>query len=154
MTASDRNKGSALLLTLIFMITLTLITAAYFTMIRYGAINFSRQSDGVHAFYIAEAGIHKAAWYLLNTAPDGTTDGSWRTAAYPADAGSDPDDPQEESFDGGRYTMWVEDSNGAVLVTSRGIYNGSTQLVHERENFDNSAVPRTLNTVANSWGVN
>lgn len=151
----DNNKGSVLILTFLFMTTAVVITMAFLSMVRYDTTLVDSQSNAVHALYIAEAGLNKAAWYLLNTAPDNTTDGSWRTAAYPTAAGSDPTDPQEESFAGGTYTIWVDDSGGSILLTSKGAYNGITRTVHQEENMVlNPPDPRTLAAVAGSWGVN
>jgi|CXWL01.1.fsa_nt_gi hypothetical protein len=151
----NNNKGSVLILTFLFMTTAVVITMAYLSMVRYDTILVDSQSNAVHALYIAEAGLNKAAWYLLNIAPDNTTDGSWRTLAYPTASGSDPADPQEESFAGGAYTIWVEDSGGDILLTSRGVYNGVTRIVHQQENMIiNPPDPRMLVAVAGSWGVN
>ncbi len=151
----DSNKGSALILTFLFMTTSVVLTVAYLSMVRYDTILVNSRSNGAHALYIAEAGLNKAAWYLLNTAPDNTTDGSWRTSAYPAPPGDGFNDPQLETFGGGSYTLWVENSNGAIRITSSGVYNGATRLVHQMENL-NLTPPssRTLTAVAGSWGIN
>ena len=149
------NRGSVLMLTLIFMITSAVITVAYLSMVRYDTILVNSRSNGAHALYIAEAGLNKAAWYLLNTAPDNTTDGSWRTLAYPATPGEDPSDPQQESYGGGSYTIWVRDFDGAIEITSSGIFNGNTRVVHQLENLGLVAPSsRTLSAVAGSWGIN
>ena len=147
------DKGSVLIWTFLFMMTSAALTVAYLSMIRYDTILTNSRSNSAHALYIAEAGLNKAAWYLLNTAPDDSTDGSWRTLAYPAPAGDGPDDPQEESFGGGSYTMWVQNLNGNIQITSSGVYNGNTRTVHQQENL-NPTPPRTLTAVANSWGIN
>ncbi len=151
----DKKKGSVLVLTLLFMTTSATLTVAYLSMVRYDTAILDSQSNGVHALYIAEAGLNKAVWYLLNTAPDSTVDGSWRTLTYPTAAGPDPSDPQQESFGGGTYTMWVEDSSGSILITSSGVYNGVTRIVHQQENMILTPPdPRTLTAVAGSWGIN
>lgn len=147
------QKGSVLILTLLLMVTSVGITLAYLTMIRYDNTLVSNQVNGAHALYTAEAGLNKAAWYLLNTAPDGTSDGSWRTLPYPSAAGIGPNDPREEPFEGGTFTFWVEDSDGTILITSSGTYNGVTRVVHQREDL-NIVEPKTLTAVAGSWGIN
>jgi hypothetical protein len=151
----NENKGSVLLLTLVFMVTSAVLTVAYLSIVRYDNILVNSRSNDAHALYIAEAGLNQAAWYLINTAPDDSMDGSWRTLAYPAPAGEDPDDPQQGSFGGGTYTIWVQDNNGAIKITSRGVYNNSIRTVHQLENMA-SALPgsRTLTAVAGSWGIN
>ena len=119
-----KNKGSVLILTFLFMTTSVVLTMAYLAMIRYDTVLVNSRSNGVHALYIAEAGLNKAAWYLLNIAPDNTTDGSWRTLAYPTAPGLNSNDPQQESFGGGSYTIWVQDASGAIEIVSSGVYNG------------------------------
>lgn len=70
------KKGVALILTFIFMISLVIITGAYVFMVTYGIRNVNAQINNVNAIYLAEAGLNKAIWYLINTAPDGSTDAS------------------------------------------------------------------------------
>jgi hypothetical protein len=150
-----KNKGSVLILTFLFMTTSVVLTMAYLAMIRYDTVLVNSRSNGVHALYIAEAGLNKAAWYLLNIAPDNTTDGSWRTLAYPTAPGLNSNDPQQESFGGGSYTIWVQDSSGAIEIISSGVYNGDTCIVHQQENMTLTPPDsRTLTAVAGSWGIN
>ncbi len=150
-----KNKGSVLILTFLFMTTSVVLTMAYLAMIRYDTVLVNSRSNGVHALYIAEAGLNKAAWYLLNIAPDNTTDGSWRTLAYPTAPGLNSNDPQQESFGGGSYTIWVQDASGAIEIVSSGVYNGNTCLVHQQENITfTPPASRTLTAVAGSWGLN
>ena len=144
------NKGSVLILTFLFMITAVVLTLAYLSMVRYDTVLVNGRANGRHAFYIAEAGLNKAAWYLLNTAPDNTTNGSWRTSSYPTPPGLGPNDPQQESFGGGSYTIWVQNVAGAIEITSSGVYNGNTCIVHQQEN---ASGPGTLTAVAGSWGI-
>jgi len=136
------------------MITAVVLTMAYVSMVRYDGVLVANRSNSVHALYIAEAGLNKAAWYLLNTAPDNTTDASWRTLAYPTAPGPDPHDPQQESFGGGSYTIWVQDSSGAITITSSGVYNGNTRIVHQQEQVIlTPPQTRMLTAVAGSWGL-
>jgi hypothetical protein len=147
------NKGIVLIWTFLFMTTSVVLTVAYVSMVRYDTILTNKRSNDAHALYIAEAGLNKAAWYLLNTAPDDSMDGSWRTTGYPAPAGEGADDPQQESYGGGNYTIWVENSGSAIKITSNGIYNGNSRIVHQQENLTLSP-SRTLTAVAGSWGFN
>lgn len=128
----NRHKGSVLLLTLSLMTSAVVLVLAYLSMIKHDIILMNSQSNAVHAFYVAEAGLNKAIWYLLNTAPDATTSGSWRTSAYPSSSGPNPADPQEEFFEGGSYTLWVQDSGSDILVTARGVYHGATRVVRQK----------------------
>ena len=147
------NKGIVLIWTFLFMTTSVVLTVAYVSMVRYDTILTNKRSNDAHALYIAEAGLNKAAWYLLNTAPDNSMDGSWRTSEYPAPPGEGADDPQQESYGGGSYVIWVQDSNGAIKITSSGNYNGNTRIVHQQENLTFSPL-RTLTAITGSWGLN
>lgn len=130
------NSGATLLLTLILMTVLAVFVSVFLNTVLTTNRNADNQMCNARAFYLAEAGVHKAVWYLLNTAPNGTTDGSWRTTAYPAAAGSNPTDPKNESLGGGNYTMWVQnsgvDSPQSILITAKGTYNGVSRTLHER----------------------
>lgn len=129
------KEGAALILTFIFMITLVVIVAAYLFMATGGIRNVNAQINNATAFYLAEAGLNKAVWYLMNTAPDGTTDGSWRTTAYPASPGPEPADPRQESLGDGTYTMWVEDLGSDILITARGTVNNIQRIVQQEVNL-------------------
>ena len=106
--------------------------------------------DDVQAFYLSEAGLHKALWYLQNTAPDGSSDGSWRTTAYPAQPGSDSTDPQQENLGEGMYTLWVQDSGGDVLITARGTVNNVQRVIRHKVNVTNGGGV-SISSVADSW---
>lgn len=125
------EKGAVLIITFIFMISLTIVTAAYLFMVTYGTRNVNAQVNNAKAVYLADAGLNKAVWYLTNTAPDGSTNGSWRTTAYPAAAGSNPTDPQQESLGSGTYIMWVETSGSNIRVTARGTVNNIVRTIQE-----------------------
>lgn len=138
------QAGVVLILTFIFMVTLIVITAAYLFMITGSMRNLNAQTNNSSAFYLAEAGLNKAVWYLMNAAPDSSTDGSWRTTAYPANFGPNPTDPQQESLGDGTYTMWVETSGGNVLISARGTMNNIQRTVQQEINLSNT-VPEAFN---------
>ena len=125
------EKGVVLLFTLMVMITLTSVVGAYLGFVQYSTRSTGAQISDSQAIYLAEAGLHKAVWYLLNTAPDNSTDGSWRTTAYPAEAGPDPNDPQQESLGEGTYTIWVEDSASNVKITARGTAGDLSRTIEQ-----------------------
>ena len=125
------NKGVALILTFIFMVSLVIVVAAYLFLVTYDTRNVSAQINNEKALFLADAGLNKAVWYLTNTAPDSSTDGSWRTTGYPADPGADSADPQQESLGDGTYTMWVETSGSDILVTARGTVNSIERIIQE-----------------------
>jgi hypothetical protein len=102
------QKGAVLLLTFIIMVSLTTIAIAYVSLVTYNTKNVGGQNNNKKAFYLAMSGLNKAVHYVVNTAPDSSTDGSWRTTAYPAAPGVGNTDPQQENLGEGTYTMWVE----------------------------------------------
>jgi Tfp pilus assembly protein PilX len=146
MFGSDKSKGSVLLMTLMFMICLTILSSLFLNMVMVNSTNASALVNSTQALYLAEAGVNKAVYYLKNTAPDGTTNASWRTTAYPAVAGNyapsgtlpasctlTPTQPCQESLDGGlsSYTIWVVTAGNKIQITSSGAYNGLIRTVQE-----------------------
>jgi len=150
MTGLD-NKGVALLLTFIFMISLSVVAGAYIFMVTFSARGVSGANNNVKALYLAEAGLNKAVYYLTNTAPDDSTDASWRTTAYPADPGEDPTDPQQEALGDGTYTMWVETSGSDIQVTARGTVAGIERIIRETVTIS-TAVPEAFDYAQFSGG--
>jgi len=125
------KKGVALIFALIVMTALVSIVGGYLSFVQYSTKNTGTQVSHSQAIYLAEAGLNKAVYYLENTAPDSSTDGSWRTTAYPAAPGPGGTDPQQESFGAGTYTMWVETSGSDVLISARGTANGIERIIQQ-----------------------
>lgn len=127
---ASHKRGSILLLTLGLMVVLSGITTAYMSLVTHHIRNLGGQINNVQAFYLADAGLNKAIWYLLNTAPDSSTNGSWRTTAYPAAFGAGVTDPQQESLgNDGTYVIWVENDSGdsggdSIQAFSYAIHSG------------------------------
>lgn len=143
---NDKSRGSVLLMTLMFMICLTILSSLFINMVMVNSTNASALVSSTQALYLAEAGANKAVYYLRNTAPDGTTNASWRTTPYPASAGNyapagtlpasctlTPTLPCQESLDGGfsSYTIWVVTAGNKIQITSSGAYNGLIRTVQE-----------------------
>ena len=128
------RRGSLMLVTLMFMVALSVFAVTFLFLVIHGDRITAGQMDNKKAFYLAEAGINKARWYLLHTAPDGTTDGSWRTTAYPTAAGEGATDSRKEDFEDGSYTMWVENYtvDGSIYLTASSIVNGLARTVYQR----------------------
>jgi acetyltransferase-like isoleucine patch superfamily enzyme len=143
--SSNYKRGAALLLSFMVMITLISVTGAYLTFVQYATRNIGSQIEDSQALYLAEAGIHKAIWYLKNTAPDGSTDGSWRTTAYPADPGPNPTDPQQESLGQGTYTMWVETVGSDIRIYARGTVQGQSRIVQQDVTLSGSSWATAFN---------
>jgi Tfp pilus assembly protein PilX len=141
------DQGFILISTFLFMLTLIVIIATYAAFVSSDARNSSSQVDNAKALYLSESGINKAVWYLENTAPDDSTDGSWRTSGYPVPAGPDPTDPQQEPFAEGTYTMWVEDLGVGILITSRGEVNHARRVVQQRFSLSEGEV----SSLEDSW---
>lgn len=144
------KRAAALLMTMIFMVFLTVVASAYISLVVSNTRLVGAQTDMVRAFYFAEAGLNKAVWYLQYTAPDGSSDGSWRTDAYPADTGPGTNDPQEEPLGDGQYTIWVEDSGGNILITARGSSNGSERSIQQEVTLT-AGPPNIVSSVSGSW---
>lgn len=139
-----------MLLTLIFMVFLTVLASAYISLVMSNTRLLDAQTDIVRAFYFAEAGLNKAVWYLQTTAPDGSLDGSWRTAAYPAAPGPGVNDPQEETLGDGQYTIWVETSGANILITARGSSNSSEREIQQEVTLT-AGPPNIISSVSGSW---
>jgi Tfp pilus assembly protein PilX len=131
MRAVRNNHGVALVLSLILMIMFAAMAAGYGQIVNSAQRLAGAQQKSAQALYTAEAGLNKAVWYLLNTAPDGTGDGSWRTSPYPAAAGHGANDARREDFADGHFTMWVENGGPGVLITARGEINGVARTVRQ-----------------------
>ena len=145
----QNNKGVALIVTFMLMVSLIIIVAAYLFLVTVGIRTANAQVQSVQSLYLSEAGLNKAIWYLLNTAPDGSTDGSWRTASYPTDAGSGGTDSKQESLGSGTYTLWVETLGSNVLVTSKGESNGLERIVQQEVTIS-TGVPEAFSYVSHS----
>ncbi len=129
LTVNHGNKGAALLLTLIVMITLISVVGAYLDFVLSSTRSTGAQIEDSQAIYLADAGLNQAIWYLNNTAPDGSDDYSWRTTAYPAVPGPNSTDPQQESFGNGTFTIWVQDLESNIQIYARGTVGELTRII-------------------------
>lgn len=92
-----------------------------------------RDTMRARALSSAEAGVQRAISFLRDTAPDGTTDGTWRTNHPSEDADDhDGDDWYEETLSTGEtFKLCVRDGTdinaGKIVITSIGtVTNGSS----------------------------
>ena len=129
---SRGRRGSMLLMTLIFMVALTVAVTAFLDNILYSNRAVDAQMTSAQAFYAAESGLSHAMHYLLSTAPDSSTGGTWRTTAFPAAAGTGANDPRSETLIDGSYTMWAETSGSNIKLTARGGYGTSVRTVQQK----------------------
>ena len=140
------QRGVSLLLAMIFMMVLAVMATGYVFLVTSSVRLINAQQNDAKAFYLAEAGLNKAVWYLTHTAPDGSANGSWRTSGYPQDPGPDPTDAREENMGEGAFIIWVENDSGKVMITARGMVNDGTRTI--RQEFSSLA---PVSVVANSW---
>jgi Tfp pilus assembly protein PilX len=145
-----KQDGVVIIFSLVIMVSLIVVVASYVTLVSYSTKTAGIYQNKEEAFYNAEAGLNRAVWYLENTAPDASTNGSWRTTAYPADPGVGATDPQQEIFENGTYTMWVETSGSDILITSRGIVNSMERIVRQTVSLV-IGTPNIVTSVTNSW---
>ena len=131
LTVNHGKKGTVLLFTLMVMVVLSSVVGAYLGFVQYSTISTGAQISDSQAIYLADAGLNQAIWYLMNTAPDGSDDYSWRTTAYPAVPGPNSTDPRQESFGNGTFTIWVQDSNSGsnVQIYALGTVGELTRII-------------------------
>ncbi len=153
------EKGAALLFTLIVMIVLTSVVGAYLGFVQSSTRSIGAQIADSQAIYLADASLDMAIWYLRNTAPDGSTDCSWRTTAYPASPGAGATDPQQRSLGEGTFTIWVQDSGSDIQVYARGTVGQLSRVITETLSLTSSALERGIHAdgahlkLANSSGT-
>ena len=133
------NNASVLLMVLAFMLTLLIFASVFLRTVVTSTKNAGYQVISARALYLAEAGLNKAEYYLLSvspTAPDGTTNASWRTTPAYSSSGSTYSScsvgacsPKTETFGSGSYTMWLDNSGSDIKITSCGLYNGLSRTV-------------------------
>ncbi len=138
------EKGAVLLFTLMVMITLISVVGAYLGFVQSSIRSTGAQIEDSQAIYLADAGLDMAIWYLRNTAPDGSGDCSWRTTAYPAVPGPDPNDPQQKSLGNGTFTIWVQDSGSDIWVHARGTVGGLSRVITETLTLTSSTLERAV----------
>jgi type II secretory pathway component PulK len=108
-----RRRGSALLNVMIVMMVTFALGSAFLDLSTQAALRGRNDVLRAQALNLAEAGVQKALYYLRGTAPNGTTDGSWRTPG------------RTESLSGrGSYTIVVQDGAsadaGEVVIEATG----------------------------------
>ncbi|PIP21225.1 MAG: hypothetical protein COX40_00550 [Candidatus Omnitrophica bacterium CG23_combo_of_CG06-09_8_20_14_all_40_11] len=105
----NSKKGVVLLFTFILVFAIAGIAVIFLDTVFFEEKRVKFFLVDKQMFNIAEAGINKAVWYLENTAPDSSTDGSWRTADQRGGSCC-PDGPSpilSEPFDVDNYTVSV-----------------------------------------------
>lgn len=117
---SGNSKKGSLMLTFIIMLAVSAIFFSFIYVVTGRSRNLATQKQSVRAFYIAEAGINKAIWYLTTPVASGGKGETWRISAT------------SESFAGGAYTFSVSDGpSGSILVVSTGESSGRTRTIEQ-----------------------
>ncbi|MBI3910890.1 MAG: pilus assembly PilX N-terminal domain-containing protein [Armatimonadetes bacterium] len=117
------RRGAALVVTLLFMLLMVAWGTSLISLLLYGLRRSERDTLRAQALALADAGAERAIHYLLNTAPDGSTNASWRTTT-----------PVAETIAGqGRFSLEVVDGSdanaGKVVVTSTGTAEAGDRAV-------------------------
>ena len=124
----SNQKGMALLTTLIFVFILVTLAVALLTMTSNDTKLSTLQRDSTEAFYIAEAGIEKALWYL-NTSTDNGGEGlDWRPNEY------------QELYPAGStnyYQITIVDdpdpNKDEIIITSKGVVSDEKKVYGSRK---------------------
>jgi len=130
----SNQKGMALLTTLIFVFILVTFGVALLTMTGNDIKSSALQRDSTEAFYITEAGIDKALWYL-NTPEDNGGEGlDWRTdntELYPEGYFQEPYPAVSTNY----YQLTVEDTaeQDIIKITSRGVVSDGNKVYGSRK---------------------
>ena len=125
------QKGMALLTTLIFVFILVTFAVALLTMTSNDTKLSTLQRDSTKAFYLAEAGIEKALWYL-NTPEDlgGKDIFMWRpTSDTPFIEEVAPLEYYEISIENVGIALGFDDATERTEITSVGIIEGENGKV-------------------------
>ncbi len=110
-----KKSGYALLIVFIFLVGLAALTSSFLFLTSGGIKKVTQDQHSLQALYVAEAGLHKALWYIRTPVDQGGLGTSWRTSGT------------TESFANGFYTISVSDfSLNEIQVISTGEV-GSTQ---------------------------
>ncbi|PKP57985.1 hypothetical protein CVT91_09475 [Candidatus Atribacteria bacterium HGW-Atribacteria-1] len=125
----SNQKGMALLTTLIFVFILVTFAVALLTMTSNDTKLSALQRDSTEAFYIAEAGIEKAFWYLNTSTTNGGKGLDWRTDGVYL----------EETYPDGstnyyQITVEVDPSNAEqIIITSKGVVFDGNKVYGSRK---------------------
>jgi Tfp pilus assembly protein PilX len=126
----SNQKGMALLTTLIFVFILVTFAVTLLTMTSNDTKLSALQRDSTEAFYIAEAGIEKAFWYLNTSTDNGGYGLNWRTN------GVILQEPYPVVESTNYYQVTVEDNTnptGTIIITSKGVVFDGNKVYGSRK---------------------
>jgi hypothetical protein len=120
------RRGSVLLTTMIILMVLSSLGAALLSLTSASLFRSQKDTLRAQALDAAEAGAEKAIYYVRGTAPDGTVNGSWRTAGR----------TESLAAGTGNYTISVGDGTGddtgKIVIVSTGTSTNGTRSVTRR----------------------
>jgi len=132
----SNQKGMALLTTLIFVFILITFAVALLTMTSNDTKLSTLQRDSTEAFYIAEAGIEKALWYLNTSTDNGGNGLDWRTdAAHDLPDGYlEKDYPDDGSTNYFQITVLNDpDDVNKIIINSKGVVSDDNKVYGSRK---------------------
>lgn len=132
----SNQKGMALLTTLIFVFILITFAVALLNMTSNDTKLSTLQRDSTEAFYLAEAGIEKALWYLNTSTDNGGNGLDWRTT----DTSLYPYGYLEETYPDGStnyYQITIVDdpdpNKDEIIITSKGVVSDDNKVYGSRK---------------------
>lgn len=127
MTMQKQRSGN-LALSLLVILGLSFILGAFLFVVIGRTTDSSQKKIREKAFYVAEAGIKKAVWYLMTPSGLGGMGTSWRVTG------------SSESFAGGHYSFSILDgASGIITIISTGEAGGYTRTI--LQNMNSSSLP-------------
>lgn len=120
------TRGSVLFITLFTLTVMFTFGIAFLALSSTQLTTAKRDTMRARALDVAEAGVQRAISYLRDTAPDGSTDGSWRTFHPSEEANNHNGDTwySETLGTGETFRLCVRDgtdiNTGKIVITSIG----------------------------------
>ncbi|KPJ68998.1 hypothetical protein AMJ44_04845 [candidate division WOR-1 bacterium DG_54_3] len=111
------KKGFMIPFFLILVVALVAIVGSVTYLTTVSVRNIGGKTDHLKAFYIADAGLQKAIWYLTTPPEEGGKGLDWRTAGV------------TEEFGGGSYIISVEDDPDGLKITSRSSFGERERIL-------------------------
>lgn len=140
MSQNIRNteRGAALLLTLIVMITLISVVGGYLGFVQYSTRSTGAQIVDSQAIYLADAGLHKAIWNILTPVPQG----GW------GKFGAGGSRQEDASLGAGTYSVTASRTGNIYTIDSIGTVEAISRRVQQK--FTTGGGPG-LTPVTDSW---
>ena len=126
-----RQRGSALLTSVMVVMVLFLISGIFFSIVMYQTRLETSEEKALRAYYLAEAGINYEIAQVLNQATP-PPQNNWTTVGAPFGA----------DYGGEFSVQWVDDGNGHTFtVTSSGTYQGIKRTLKEQYKYPGGPNP-------------